>query len=196
MNTNNINFNELWSAQKAEPPTTKDLLFKLKNFKRENRNKIIISNVILIFSSLFMVFCWLYYHPKLITSKIGILLIILACIIFVISMNKSLEPLKKIDESESNQQYLKALLILKEKQHFMQTTMLNLYFILLSTGIALHMYEYTSRMSIIWAFFAYGITALWILFNWFYLRPKQIKKEQIKLNEIISKVEKLYMQLD
>jgi hypothetical protein len=31
------------------------------------------------------------------------------------------------------------------------------------------------------------ITSIWILFNWFYLRPKQIKNQQSKLDEIISK---------
>lgn len=195
MDTNNINFNELWGGQKAEQPTTKDLLFKLNSFKKKNRNKIIISNVILILTSLFILFVWYYYQPQLVTTKIGIVLIILAMLVFVISLNQSLGLFKKTNELESNQQYLKALLIIKEKQQFMQTTILNLYFVLLSTGITLYMYEYTYYMTLFWAFFAYGITALWILFNWFYLRPKQIKKQRTKLNEIISKFENIQSQL-
>jgi len=57
------------------------------------------------------------------------------------------------------------------------------------------MYEYTSRMKPLWAIITYGITSIWILYNWFYLRPKQIKKQKAKLDEIISKFEMLNMQL-
>ena len=58
MDINSIDFNELWKGQKAEQPTTKDLLFKLNNFKKKNRNRIIISNVILILTSLFILLIW------------------------------------------------------------------------------------------------------------------------------------------
>jgi hypothetical protein len=46
-------------------------------------------------------------------------------------------------------------------------------------------------MTTFWGIFAYGTTSIWILFNWFYLRPKQIKKQQSKLDEIIGKFEML-----
>ena len=196
MGTGNINFNELWSGQKAEQPTTKDLILKIDNFKKSNRKKIIFINVIFVLTTLFILFIWYYYQPQLITTKIGIVLSILAMAIFAISSNQSLLLFKKTNESENNRNYLKNLLAIKEKQQFLQTTMLNLYFVLLSTGIALYMYEYTSSMTTFWAVFSYGITGLWILFNWFYLRPRQIKKQRAKLNEIINKFENIQTQLD
>jgi uncharacterized membrane protein YciS (DUF1049 family) len=51
-------------------------------------------------------------------------------------------------------------------------------------------------MTAFWGIFAYGITSIWILFNWFYLRPKQIKKQQSKLDEIIGKFKMLNEQLN
>ena len=111
-------------------------------------------------------------------------------------LRQILELLKKINETESNQQYLKKLQALKEKQLFMQTTILNLYFLLLSTGISLYMYEYIVQMTVLLGVFSYGITGVWILFNWFYLRPKQIKKQQSKLNDIINKFENIQAQLN
>jgi dolichol kinase len=44
--------------------------------------------------------------------------------------------------------------------------------------------------------FAYLFSFNLVLFNWFYLRPKQIKKQQSKVDEIISKLEMLIEQLD
>jgi amino acid permease len=77
----------------------------------------------------------------------------------------------------------------------MQTTMLNLYFILLFAGICLYMYEYTSRMKFIYAVTAYVVTLAWIAINWFYLRPKTIKKQQAKINGLIDKFEEINNQL-
>jgi Flp pilus assembly protein TadB len=88
------------------------------------------------------------------------------------------------------------LLSLKKKQQFLQTKMLNLYFIMLSLGVGLYMIEPTSNMTLFWAIFAYAITALWVLFNWFYLRPRQIKKQQKILNDMISKFENIQVQMN
>ena len=117
-------------------------------------------------------------------------------VIFLFAYNKSLSLFKNHSNSQSNSDYLKNLLAIKAKQKFMETTMLNLYFILLSLGIGLYMYEYASRMKPIWGIVTYAITFIWILFNWFYLRPKQINKQRAKLDAIISKFEMVNNQLD
>ena len=74
--------------------------------------------------------------------------------------------------------------------------MLNVYFILLLLGLALYMFEYTSRMTLLSGILAYSITGAWILFNWFYIRPRQIKKQQRKLDVVIARVEAVNEQLD
>jgi hypothetical protein len=192
----NINFNELWAKQKTGEPNKEDLLSKINKFKKSNLKRLIITNLLLIITSFFIIFIWVYYQPQMITTKIGIILTILAMVIFVIAYNQSFALFRKITNTQSNSEYLKELLAIKAKQQFMQTTMLNLYFVLLSTGIGLYMYEYTQLMTAFWVIFTYGITSIWILFNWFYLRPKQIKNQQSKLDEIISKFEMLIEQLD
>ena len=196
MDTDKINFNELWSRQKAEQPALKDLLLKMNNFKKSGRKRIIVTNVLFLLTSIFILCIWYFYQPQLLTTKIGITLIILAMAVFAISSTNTSGLLKKTNEAESTQKFLTNLVAIKEKQQFIQTTMLNIYFVLLSAGIALYMAEYTSRMTTFQAVFAYGITALWILFNWFYIRPKQTKKQQSKLNEIIRKFEDIQTQLN
>jgi hypothetical protein len=192
----NINFNELWAKQKTGVPNKEELLSKINKFKKSNLKRLIITNLLLIITSLFIIFIWVHYQPQMIITKIGVILTILAMVIFIIVYNQSFTLFRKTYNTQSNSEYLKDLLAIKAKQQFMQTTMLNLYFVLLSTGIGLYMYEYTKLMTAFWGIFTYGITSIWILFNWFYLRPKQIKKQQSKLDEIISKFEMLVEQLD
>ncbi|QQS66604.1 MAG: hypothetical protein IPP08_00025 [Chlorobiota bacterium] len=193
---NNINFKDLWSKQTSLAPNPENLIADIKKMKQSNLRKLVFTNILLIATSIFIISIWIHYQPQFLTTKIGIILTILAMAVFLFAYNNSYSLFKSDKNSQSNSEYLKDLLSIKAKQKFMETTMLNLYFILLSTGIGLYMYEYTSRMKPVWGLVTYGITFIWILFNWLYLRPKQIKKQRAKLDTIINKFEMVNKQLD
>ena len=194
--SDNVNFKELWAKQTSIAPNPENLIAEIKKMNQYNLRKLVFTNILLIATSIFIILIWIYYQPQLLTTKIGIILIILAIVVFLLAYNKSYSLFKNYGNSQSNSDYLKNLLAIKAKQKFMETTMLNLYFVLLSIGVGLYMFEYTSRMKPIWGLVTYGITFLWILFNWFYLRPKQINKQRAKLDTIISKFEMVTKQLD
>jgi hypothetical protein len=193
---NNINFNDLWAKQTSIQPNTVDLFSRIKKMKQSNLKKLIRTNMLLIATSVFIIFIWIFYQPQFLSTKIGIVLIIMAMATYLLVYNKSYSLYKDRMDTQSNRDYLRDLLAIKFKQQFMQSTMLNIYFVLLSSGIGLYMYEYASRMTIFWGLFTYGITSIWILFSWFYLRPKQIKKQQSKLDGIISDFKLLNKQFE
>lgn len=195
MDNSNIDFKNIWQQQKVVQPNINELQNKLKNYKKNSFKKLIISNILLIATSGFIIYIWYHYQPQFIITKIGIVLTILAMAIYLFAYNKQYSIFNRLDATQTNSDYLKNLTALKTKQKFIQSTMLSIYFIMLSTGICLYMYEYTSRMTKIWAIFAYGITLTWIGINWFYIRPKTIKKQQAKLDELISKFEDVNKQL-
>lgn len=193
---NNINFKDLWAKQTSVTPNPENLIADINKMKQSNLRKLVFTNILLIATSIFIISIWMHYQPQFLTTKIGIILIILAMVVFLFAYNNSYALFKSDKNLQSNSDYLKDLLTIKAKQKFMETTMLNLYFILLSIGIGLYMYEYTSRMKPIWGLVTYGITFTWVLFNWFYLRPKQINKQRAKLDTIISKFEMVNKQLE
>ena len=196
MENSNIDFTAIWQQQKIVQPNIDELQNKLNRFKKNNLKKLIVSNVLLIATIGFVIFIWYKYQPQHLTTKIGIILVVLAMCIFLLVYNKQFLSFNKIDDTRTISDYLQSLTELKTKQQYIQTTMLSLYFIMLSSGIGLYMFEYTSMMTIFWAIFAYGITLAWISLNWFYIRPKMIKKQQAKLDELISKFEAVYNQLN
>lgn len=196
MDSNNIDFKDLWKKQTLNQPNIEDLMARLKQFKKVGLRSLWITNILLFATSAFILFVWYYYQPEFISTKIGIVLTILAMVIYVVVYNRLLGSFKNIDTTQTNQEYLQKLILIRKKQQFMQSTILSLYFVLLGVGISLYMYEYASRMTIFWASFTYGITLLWIGFNWFYIRPKQIKKQQTKINELIARFEDINKQLD
>ena len=194
-NDKTIDFKDLWKKQTVNEPNIDDILMRLKQFKKANLRSLWKTNILLFATSAFILFVWYHYQPQFISSKIGIVLAILAMAMYVAVYNRLLKDFKHIDATQTNREYLEKLILIKRKQQFMQSTMLSWYFVLLLVGICLYMYEYTSRMTVLYAMVTYAVTLLWIAFNWFYLRPKQIKKQEKKINDLIAKFEEINNQL-
>lgn len=191
----NIDLKKIWNKQKIETPKVEILYAKANKLKSRNFLKLIVVNITLLLTITFIGFIWYYYQPEFVTTKIGIILTILAMVIFVLPYNKQFSLLSKTKTEPNSKEYLQQLIKLKEKQTFQQTTMLSVYFIILSLGIGLYLFEYVSRMTITWGIITYAITILWIAINWFYLRPKIITKQNAKLNKLLVKFEKLNNQI-
>ena len=142
-----------------------------------------------------MIFMWWYYQPQLITTKIGLTLVIVAIVVFVATTNQMFPLLAKTDVETDSQHFLAQMIRIKHKQEFLNKTMLTGYFIFLSLGIFLYMIEYAGRGSLTFQIIAYGLTFAWIAFNWFYIRTKTIKKQLSAINEIIVRLEGVNKQL-
>ncbi|ASU35997.1 hypothetical protein [Mucilaginibacter xinganensis] len=193
--SDNIDFKQLWSSGKATVPDVSEIFAKADQLNRKIRNKIWRGNIILSLTIIFMIFIWWHYHPQLITTKIGLTLVILAIISFLISTNQMFPLLARTDEETDSQHFLEQMIRIKQKQEFLNKTMLTGYFIFLSIGLFLYMIEYAGRGSLIFQLSAYGITFAWIAFNWFYIRTKTIEKQQNAINDIINRLEAVNKQL-
>ena len=186
-----IDFKNIWQQQSSDRPNREELLGRLKKFRNENLRRLVLTNIALIATSLGIGFIWFRYQPQMISTKIGIILVILAMVIFLLAYNRMFMLFYTTDTAQSNSEFLQNLYMVKNKQKLMQTTMLNIYFIMLILGIFLYMYEYASMMKISSAVLAYGAVLVWMVINWFYIRPKTVKKQQEKLNGLIRKFEEL-----
>jgi len=191
----NIDLKKIWNKQKIETPKVEILYAKANKLKSRSFLKLIVVNITLLLTITFIGFIWYYYQPKLVTTKIGIILTILAMIIFLLPYNKQFSLLSKTKTEPNSKEYLQQLIKLKEKQTFQQTTMLNIYFLIFSLGIGLYLFEYVSIMTITWGIITYAITILWFTINWFYLRPKTITKQNAKLNKLLVEFDKLNNQM-
>lgn len=188
---NNINLKELWNTQPVPESDQSGLVKKIEKHKATGLKKVFLLNVLLLGTITFVVLIWIYFKPQLWTTKIGIVLTILPMVIALIFHNRMIPLYKKTDESQSNADYLNNLLEIKSKENTIQTTIMNLYFSLLSAGFLLYLYEYTALMPFYWGIFAYAIVVLWIGFNWFVLRPKVIKKNRDKIEDFIKQLENI-----
>lgn len=193
---NNINFSKMWNEQNIAQADVQNIFNRIKKYRQKNLSQIIFANGISILTTVFIIVIWYFAKPQFISTKIGIVITILAMIIFLFAYNKQFPLLKKLNETNSNKSYLENLLMLQEKQKKLHSKMVSLYFIMLSLGIGLYMIEYAARMPLLLAIACYATVAIWFLFNWFYLRPKTIAKQQNKLNTLIEHLNNIQNQIE
>lgn len=188
---NDIDIRELWNRQVVPAVDQSGILGKIGSFRKKRIRRTVILNVVLLLTIIFIIFIWVYFKPELMSTKIGIILSVLPMGAVLVFNNGLTSLYRKIDEKQSNMDYLNALLKVRNREHIMQTKLMNLYFILLSAGIGLYMYEYTLKRSFIFGVVAYSVVLLWIGFNWFFLRPRMIEKNKRKMEDLIKQIKKL-----
>ena len=99
---NNINFKDLWSKQTSLAPNPENLIADIKKMKQSNLRKLVFTNILLIATSIFIISIWIHYQPQFLTTKIGIILTILAMAVFLFAYNNSYSLFKSDKNSQSN----------------------------------------------------------------------------------------------
>ncbi len=192
----NTDLKELWSRQAGTVPDSKEIFEKANKYKKEHMMLLIRTNILLVLTSAFI--AWVVYsaRPQMISTRIGSVLVIMAMLVYLGVYNRMIPLLKNVSHDTSSQEYLQNLLKLNAKQKFLQSTMMNMYYILLSTGVFLYMIEYVLKMKAVWGILTYVLTFAWLVFSWFYFRKRAIRKQEKAMNELIEKFGDLERQLN
>ena len=186
----------LWRRQESVMPDIESVFEKAKQYKKKNLIKLLATNLLLLATSVFIGCIWYFCQPQMLTTKIGISLVILAMAIYMVVYNQMLPLLLNAGDTNDTSHYLKNLFKIKAQQKFLLTTMLNLYYLMLSTGIFLYLLEFAPLTLNVWSVVVYTLSFGWILFSWFYFRKKEMKKREKTIDELINKFEAIERQLE
>lgn len=193
------NFNELkeiWQQKSLKQPLDFNQTIKLADTYRKKQVMKTVSAFIMLLTTFgIILYVAIDYPSQLIITKIGfacVLLAIAGSLFFITDMVSVL--FKKENTVSDNKTYLNRLMEFQRKQSFIHAKGISIYFILLSGGLALLMYEITRR-NVSFAIGAYLVTGAWIALNWFYFRPKTIKKQKQKVKEVIDRLKEMEKQL-
>ncbi len=125
-------------------------------------------------------------------ALLGVIFTISGAIVFLIKLNNKMYKADKL--LGSSKTYLQELKNFKLEQANFQQKVIAGYFLLLTTFMAIYFYEIYQMNKWI-GISAYVFTGLWILFVWFVMRPRQIAKNEQRINEMIAEVERIEEQL-
>ena len=195
---NDFNFiKDIW--QNAETPSPEDISVIISEIKKKRRQmftKGLLGVVSLVAALSVIVWVLFGYDAKIITTRIGTIMVIIATIGGIVLNSQMLNYLwRPLEPDNDNRAYLERMKELRKKQHFMHTRGSQIYFAVLTSGLVLYMYEFTHR-DIVFMLIAYGMTLAWIAFAWFYLRPRTIRRDREKLDSIIARLERISKQVE
>jgi hypothetical protein len=184
---NEKTLNQLWNKQNLnENPIQYS---QVTGRKRKLLINTFIQNILLLITITFLSFIWYYTTELTVTAKIGITFLIASSIAFMIANGRIIFLLKKANSGANNLEYLKELVSLKSKQFILQKTFTQAYFILLSFGIFLSMMGFGNGSP--YSTMIFVIALVWVLYTYFFVRPKKIKKQQHAFEEIISNLKRI-----
>jgi len=186
----------IWKEQKVSGMDYQEFLKKANSFSQKEKRKTLFANLCLGLTSIFILCIWWYYQPEYITTKVGIVLTILTMMVFILYLNKANKILERSSQNLTSKVYLEKLLAFQKKQRIIQSRGMNLYLIFLFVGIALYMYEYVSRMSLTGGLITYGVVTAWFLLNWLFLKPRIVRKQRKRLDNLIEELEQIIKQLE
>lgn len=194
------NFDELknlWQkTEGANLPSAEEIIREVEKSRKKMMRKTVLAIIALALTFFFIVFIGFYYDFELWTTNTGIIITLISiCMGIVFNTGLAKLLLKKADGTLDNTKYLDQLKEIRTKQRFIQSKGITAYFILLTIGILLYMYEFAIR-DLTFGAIAYSITLTWIAFNWLYLRKKAIRKHEKEINTQISMIEKLINRME
>jgi len=191
-----MDFKALWNKQPVDAtPDIKDLVAKAKKVKRHAARKLIIMNLLLLGTVTFISYVNFYIDNEWHSTKIGIALMIIGMLSYLVVYNRMIPLLFKTDPNDSSHDYLNQLITIKRKHAFLDTVMINVYFAFLSTGLALYMIQFVTRMTTIGGTTFYVLIGVWIAFAWFYLKPREARRRQKRIGDMIARLEVVNGQL-
>lgn len=190
----NPDFSQLWKAQPAPVPDLASFLGFARVYRKKQSIKRWKTNAMLGSTVLFIGYIVFHFGDFAQMTIAGSLIVMLAVLLYLVMYNRMFAALGSVDFTENNREYLQQLLLYQKRQQFMQRQGISGYYILLCTGLSLYMLPFIRRMTTINGCVAIGLTAGWILFSWFYFRPRTIARDTAALKAVIDKYEKLNQQ--
>lgn len=187
---NDIDIKSLWNDRKVPAGDLSLVCGKIKRFKRRRIMEAIIIIVLMISVIALGLIIGICLKSQFVTTKAGIALLTVGFILPILSYSRLLYLYHGLQEDRSCMDYINNLLSIKKHEKKQQHIVLNLYFLILSFGLGLYIYEYTFSRSFYVGLLSYTVLLLWIALNWFVFRPRIIKKRSRKLADYMRFIER------
>ncbi|PZU86970.1 MAG: hypothetical protein DI529_08035 [Chryseobacterium sp.] len=187
----NYNFQNLWKQKEINVPDSTKIIKKADAYKKNQMLFSVLLSIQLLATIGVISWVWISLSHLHLLTKTGLVMILLALVFFSFLNLQKINILNKINPSLNNQDYLKKMKSLQQKQIYMQTKGLNIYFILLFFGMCFYMLEFVQRMTPLWGMIVLSITLGWMFFVWFYIKPVRRKKQEQKIKDVIQSLESL-----
>lgn len=170
-----------------------EMLRLVKGFRSQKlRSKWLIIVAAIVLAGI-MVFAMIMGHFELVATYLGGSLMAAACLLLAITNIRSLKRFYQLEDC-SNLEFVAFIEKTRQnQQRYYQKTMRSII-LLLGIGWLLYLYE-PARVHGGGLYVLYGGILLYLAIMWFYLRPRNFKRNAQKLDQLQARLEKITEQL-
>ena len=187
----------IWQDQKEPTLGHEEILKRVKRSKSRMANKLLLEVIAMSMSIAILSYAWFMIPFRMWTTHLS-LLIFMGCSLFVLFAQ--LSDFRHIHESnnllDKPEDYIRDLKKYKQERHQLNTQKYRVYTLFLGLGLVLFFIEIFFVASIWFTVFGLGVSILWILFCYFWLMRRYIRREEEALSEMIEDLERLKKQFE
>lgn len=183
----------LWKQSETKIPPQKTNISKIKNNRMKLKNTYTKGAILLILTGIFILGLMIFLDSNLKTILVVLSMIIISitCFLQAALMLFTANEIAKIDETQTPGFHLKQWQNFRVFQKKQRHWNMPVYYTLLSIALGVYMYELLKNVDLWKMILTFAITYSWMLFAYFYLGKKEIKKQDAKLDGIISELKSL-----
>lgn len=183
----------LWKQSETKIPPQKTNISKIKNNRMKLKNTYTKGAILLILTGIFILGLMIFLDSNLKTILVvsSMIIISITCFLQAALMLFTANEIAKIDETQTPTSHLKQWQSFRVFQKKQRHWNMPVYYTLLSIALGVYMYELLKNADLWKMILTFAITYTWMLFAYIYLGKKEIKKQDAKLDGIISELKSL-----
>ncbi len=183
----------LWKETATKVPQQNTNLSKIKTNRIKLKNTYQRGAIMLILTGILIFGVMIYLDDQFKTIPIisSMILIIAVCLLQASLMIFTANKITRIDETQTPSLHLKQWQDFRIFEKNTRHWNMPVYFILLSSALGVYLFVLLKNVDLWKMILAFVITYSWMLFAYFYLGKKEIKKQDAKLDRIISELNTL-----
>lgn len=183
----------LWKQSETKIPPQKTNISKIKNNRMKLKNTYTKGAILLILTGIFILGLMIFLDSNLKTILVvsSMIIISITCFLQAALMLFTANEIAKIDETQTPTSHLKQWQSFRVFQKKQRHWNMPVYYTLLSIALGVYMYELLKNVDLWKMILTFAITYSWMLFAYIYLGKKEIKKQDAKLDGIISELKSL-----
>ena len=188
----------LWKTSETKIPAKNDQISKIKNNRMKLKNTYTKGAILLVATGILILILMTTFDSEILTLPIISAMVIISLVCFLQGglMFFTAKKISDIDETQTPASHLQQWLEFREFQKKLRHWNMPVYYILLSLALGVYMFELLKTVDLWKMLLAFAITYSWLLFAYFYLGKKEVKKQDAKMDGIISELKNLENQFN
>jgi len=186
----------IWHNQVALPKVShEDVLRKVRKTKNGFANKLLIELIGMCLAIGMLAYVWISSPFRMWTTHVAMVIMISCCLYYLYVQIRDYNRIK--DDSlllNKPEEYIDYLKTYRSDRYNLNTSKYKVYTWFLSFGFLFYFIEIAFLASLWVTVIGVIFTALWILFCYFVLMKRYIRKEEAKLEDMIQNLERLQQQ--